>query len=99
MRGGDAPGARQADVVSLPTIDPDTRFPGILIPLPAREGTRAVLDLPTGMLIVASGTANVHGSIDDMERLAADLIAACWEAGKQSPNPPGTRRAYQGEGQ
>lgn len=54
--------------------------------LPSADGARAVLDLPTGMLPVNARHHHAHGQIDDVERWAATLIAACWEArSKASP--------------
>lgn len=76
--------ARPPDIASLPTLDP---------------GTSAILHRPTGLLIVSRGGLCVSGSREDLARLAAEITAACWEARKPSPNPPGTRRAYQGEDQ
>lgn len=69
MTGGDATGARQADIVRLPTLDP---------------GARATLHRPTGLLIVDRGGNCVSGSREDLERLAAEIIAACWEARRAS---------------
>lgn len=50
--------------------------------LPSAEGSRAVLDLPTGMLLVGERHHHTHGQIEEVERFAATLIAACWEARK-----------------
>ncbi|PZQ82645.1 MAG: hypothetical protein DI549_10715 [Ancylobacter novellus] len=69
MTGGDAPGARQADIVRLPTLDPDTR---------------ATLHRPTGLLIISRGGNCVSGSREDLVRLAAEIIAADWEANQAS---------------
>ncbi|MDF2618609.1 MAG: hypothetical protein K0S00_1268 [Xanthobacteraceae bacterium] len=48
--------------------------------LPSTDGARAVLDLPTGMLLVGERHHHTHGQIEEVERFAATLIAACWEA-------------------
>lgn len=74
MTGGDADGARPADVVRLPTLDPDTR---------------AILHRPTGLLIISRGGNCVSGSRADLTWLAAEIIAACWEARKESPSLAG----------
>ncbi|WP_454684009.1 hypothetical protein [Ancylobacter moscoviensis] len=56
------------------------RLGGVL--LPSAEGVHAVLDLKTGMLLVNERHHHAHGQIEDVERWAATLIAACWEARK-----------------
>lgn len=48
--------------------------------LPAAPGVRAALHRPTGTLLVSDRHHQAHGQIDDIERFAATLIAACWEA-------------------
>lgn len=67
MSGGDATRARQADIVRLPTLDP---------------GTRATLHRPTGLLIISRGGNCVSGSREDLAQLAAEIVAADWEATK-----------------
>ena len=54
------------------------RLGGVL--LPSAGGVHAVLDLKTGMLLVNERHHHAHGQIEDVERWAATLIAACWEA-------------------
>ena len=57
--------SRQADIVRLPTLDPSTR---------------ATLHRPTGLRIVSIGDNCVSGSREELLRLAAEIIAADWEA-------------------
>ncbi len=55
-----------SDIVRLPTLDP---------------ATRATLHRPTGLLIIDRGGNCVSGSREQLLRLAAEIIAADWEAG------------------
>jgi len=79
MTGDDATSVRQADIVRLPTLDPSTR---------------ATLHRPTGLRIVSIGDNCVSGSREELLRIAAEIIAADWEAGKPSPSPPGENGRY-----
>ena len=62
------------------------RLGGVL--LPSAGGVHAVLDLKTGMLLVNERHHHTHGQIEDVERWAATLIAACWEARKARASLP-----------
>lgn len=56
---------RPPDIVALPTLDP---------------GTRATLHRPSGLMIIGSGVNSVSGLREELLRLAAEIIAADWEA-------------------
>lgn len=60
------------DIVRLPTLDP---------------ATRATLHRPTGLRIVSIGVNCVSGSREELLRLAAEIIAADWEAGGRVEAP------------
>lgn len=65
---------------------PPSRTDAIELSVPA--GARAVLDLPTGTVIVQARHISVNGTAEDLEELAAVLIAACWEARQAEKRPP-----------
>ncbi|MBB3771499.1 hypothetical protein FHS55_002098 [Angulomicrobium tetraedrale] len=85
----DKAGGEPAAFPPLAAARPD-RFPGSYL-LPSDPSARAVYDAKLGMLIVTERHHRVHGQIEDVERWAATLIAACWEARRIKRNERGSR--------